>query len=325
MNKKIYVTRKQFDMITESINEDYAINPTPDIEIRLIDQRPLLLPHAQDIWNILQGSYEHIGGLKTYRDFSNFKKNLRSAKIAYSNNNIVACEIYRKEDTSYKAVAVGSDGSNVGRKAARLILQDDIAQEGLHFWAEVSGAIEHLFKEYNGNPIPSKFASTVLSMGMKNPIVVRELGDGLHYEREIGPDKSVFKKCIYGFKNKEVADMVLNSIDQYIDFKKTVNAIGNRDELLKKQPRRRVNEAREYKINDYPVREGIAFVNTVYDLYMEQRVVELPQSWVDMLKICRQLFQMVDTTTGSVEDYIDYIDIILDDTQIFTIHEFNIK
>lgn len=95
------------------------------------------------------------------------------------------------------------------------ILKSDIEQYMNWIWMEVSGPIEHYMKKYNGFPLPNYLAAKQLS---KSPDKVALSTDCFHYSRVIGSSGSPVEKVIFGFRNDEIAQQVLN--DTTYEFKR---------------------------------------------------------------------------------------------------------
>ncbi|MCR5026719.1 MAG: hypothetical protein K6A34_04700 [Methanobrevibacter sp.] len=149
------VVRSSLKRIVEEIETgNLSFNNNNGINVEFIE-RDKILSVIDIIWELLSMSYENIGGLKTYKSKNQFAKIVKYAKIAYYNGEIVACATYRKMEDSFKMVAIGCNQEESGKEGLQSIIKDDIIKVDYHFWAEVSGAIEHYFKKYNGYPMPN--------------------------------------------------------------------------------------------------------------------------------------------------------------------------
>lgn len=191
------------------------------IDVQFLSRNELK-PMANDIWLMLNRSYEKLGGLKTYRDYNDFLSKLRYAKIATFNGRLIACAIYRKMDSSYKMVAIGSDGSIDGKEGVKKIIRHDIDNFQLHYWVEASGAIEYYFKQFNGYPIPNALANNVLN----DDTYIPSNRDEVHYSRLIPKiNGSRFEKMMFGFKDDKIYNQVIEYVDDYASFMKKVNKI----------------------------------------------------------------------------------------------------
>lgn len=89
----------------------------------------------------------------------------------------------------------------------------------IFYWVEASGAIEHLFKKYNGYPIPNVFAKGILNIN--RGITLCE--DGVHYKRKIGLSNELFKKMIFGFRDEGILGKIKTEFENYESFRKEIN------------------------------------------------------------------------------------------------------
>jgi len=121
------------------------------------------------------------------------------------------------------------NNDNIINKAIRL--QPKVEDFKGWYWCETSGAIEDWFKKYNGYPIPNEFASTLIGIG---DIVLDE--DGVHYYRNIGINEGKTKKIIYGFKDENLYNRILEEEEKFIDFKNVINT-SNMNESILNYPR----------------------------------------------------------------------------------------
>lgn len=185
---------------------------------------------AKKFWDILNLSYR--GNLLSYRKAEDikdkvvfFKAVVRGApKKELKDNTFLACATYRstlmdEEHSDYKLTAIGCDQTEEGKEALSEIIKNDILNFNLFFWVEASGAIEHLFKKYNGYPIPNVFVKEVLNTNRK--IILCE--DGVHYKRKIGLGNELFEKMIFGFRDEELLKKIETEFENYEDFRKEIN------------------------------------------------------------------------------------------------------
>lgn len=156
-----------------------------------------ILKYLEDIWRILQYSYRKIGGIagcSKPEDLLN-KGNL-CAKLVRRNNRIVACTLYKQlGDKSRKLIAGGCDGTVEGKKAFYDMCKEDVSQVRRDSWAEVSGAMEHIFLDkLNAVPIPNTTSKKILH-DLKHDVLSLD-PDGYHYTRNIGGKP--YKKILMG-------------------------------------------------------------------------------------------------------------------------------
>lgn len=170
----------------KNINEHY-ITPIS------VDDR---LKYADEVFNILNKSYDRIGGLFGINSPEDLVKQSSLWKLVRRNGKIVAARIYSDKRGGRKAIASGTDGSPEGKKGLYDIIKEDINFSDRNAWAEVSGAIEHIYKKYGAIPIPNTEAQKILGPNKK---IVELNPDGYHYKRAIGTDNIIKEKVLVGF------------------------------------------------------------------------------------------------------------------------------
>lgn len=143
---------------------------------------------SNGVWDVLQQSYEKIGGLKTAETPEQLIKKSGLWKLITRNGKVSAVNIY-KNKYGRKVIAGGTNGSLQGKKDYFKLRNEDIDLKRV--WSEVSGAPEHLMKKYGAIPIPSKFAEF-----LTKKLILSYDEDGYHYERLI--QGSPHTKIIYG-------------------------------------------------------------------------------------------------------------------------------
>jgi hypothetical protein len=134
-------------------------------------------PYIQDIWNIMQRTYEPIGGFKTANSPEELLSKISLAKLVRKNNKIIAAALY-KDKYGRKAIAAGSDGSEEGIKMIKQIKFEDIKMN--RSWGEFSGKLESLLLKYGGVPIPNDMVEDILGKE-----ILSKDEDGYHYTRLI--------------------------------------------------------------------------------------------------------------------------------------------
>lgn len=134
--------------------------------------------YANEVWQILQKSYEKIGGFKSVDTLEELIHDTGLWKLSKRNGRIVAVAIY-KDSYGRKSIASGTDGSPQGKHDYFLIKNEDIKFK--RAWAEVSGPVEKIMQKSGAQPLPNKFAEVLT--GKK---VLNFNSDGYHYTRIIG-------------------------------------------------------------------------------------------------------------------------------------------
>lgn len=218
MEKEINEIRRLINLIREfSDKVNGIIDFTDNIDFE---------KYGDIIWKYLEKSYEKIGGFKSYNSKNEMVNRISLLRIFFEKNEILAFAIYRNGLGGQKLVGCGTnDGSQKSKECLRAIIKDDIDNIEKWHWVEVSYPLEKMFKELNGNPIPSELADTIL---LKS---VEEVGDGVHYKRKIKNGSELITKAIYGFKDNEIYKQVINNLEKitgfskYEDFKDKVNKL----------------------------------------------------------------------------------------------------
>ena len=128
------------------------------------------------VWNMLQTAYEPIGGFKSSTKESLIRET-DMWKLCRRNNNITSLLLYVNKK-GHKLIGGATNGTSEGKKDLYKMIDEDIKFK--RAWAEVSGAMEHLYIKFNANKIPNTEAEKVLG---KHIISLNP--DGLHYTRLI--------------------------------------------------------------------------------------------------------------------------------------------
>lgn len=252
--------------------------------------RDQILPLADQLWNMLEASYSNIGGLRTYRDKTNFIGMARFAKVVYDGDDLVACATYRRIDDSYKMVAIGCEQTERGKSAIQMLVRDDISSCDMRFWAEVSGAIEHYFKKHNGYPMPNTLAPLILGMD-ECSIEISET-DKVHYTRMISGER--FQKMIFGIKSQEIFDAVLREVEDYSSFMKSVNNISES----------------AVKGHKYGVKQAVFIIENIYRAHEEDGFNEMVPIWYEAILESLDILCNSERT-NLVKDYIEYAEYLL--------------
>lgn len=179
-----------------------------------ITDRQEIINYSSTIWSILQNSYKELGGFKSYNSKNEMAQTISLLTICVIKHRIVACAIYRDDLGGQKLNGCGTlNGSNEQKKLLRNLIRDDIDNLQKYHWVEVSYPLEKWFKEFNGNPIPSTMVAKLLHKSK-----IHELEDGVHYQREIGVNHEIVTKAIYGFKDENTYNKVMNNLEKYAGF-----------------------------------------------------------------------------------------------------------
>ena len=251
----------------ELIVNNTTLSPVNVGDIKILSSKEEIDRYSNFVWDMLEKSYEHIGGLQSYRNYSDFKKKNHKILVVIDFNSatLLACATFRRIENSLKMTAIGCSQDDKEKLALQQIIQHTISELELHYWSEVSGAIEHYFKKHNGFPMPNTMAGKILQIPEKDITISNK--DMVHYDRPIGKDREVFTKMIFGIKSDEIFQQAMNEVENYYDFMKEVNNM--------------INESKEFK---YSIKQSIYIIENLYRLHEENKVNELTPKWADALK-----------------------------------------
>ena len=291
----------------ELIVNNTTLSPVNVGDIKILSSKEEIDRYSNFVWDMLEKSYEHIGGLQSYRNYSDFKKKNHKILVVIDFNSatLLACATFRRIENSLKMTAIGCSQDDKGKLALQQIIQHTISELELHYWSEVSGAIEHYFKKHNGFPMPNTMAGKILQIPEKDITISNK--DMVHYDRPIGKDREVFTKMIFGIKSDEIFQQAMNEVENYYDFMKEVNNM--------------INESKEFK---YSIKQSIYIIENLYRLHEENKVNELTPKWADALKESMKTLRK-STKNQTISDYIEYGEYLLSDMQILELNTINIS
>lgn len=280
--------------------------PNSDFKLVPVENEEGFRQWAEPVWDILTASYENVGGLKSYRDFSDFcKKRHLFIMVFDQNNKILACATYRRIEGSRKMVAIGCEQSDDGKVALQMIIQDNIKNFNLRYWTEVSGTIEHYIKKHNGYPMPNILASDILNIDSSR--IKLSNRDKVHYSREIGGNGEMFEKMIFGAKNGEIFAIALKEVEDYGSFMKEVN---------------KMNGATSHH---YTVKQAFYIIENIYRAHEEDGFNELIPSWHQGLIDSLDALNRATEKNQAILDYISYAEYLLSDMQLLELHPLDLS
>ena len=295
INESVLKLLREYDAGTLNLDANTSL------DLKFIE-RDEILANSDDIWDILVLSYEGIGGLKTYRSKQDFLKKVRYAKVVYCGDELVACAIYRNMEDSFKMVAIGCNQEEIGKQGIQAIIKDDIDKLDFHFWAEVSGAIEHYFRKYNGYPMPNMLASDILQISPEKIRLSNK--DMVHYERVIADEW--FEKMIYGAKSEDVFKAAMAAVDDYSTFMKEVNQI--------------TEDAGTDMV--YTPKQAMYIIENIYRAHEEDGFNELVPSWYNALLKAKETLKRMEPSR-TVRDYLEYCNYLLETMPLLELHPLN--
>ena len=259
---------------------------------------------SSEVWDMLVLSYEDIGGLKSYRNYADFCKKHHIMEIVVDGSGrLLSCATFRRIEGSFKMVAIGCNQEEDGKLALQQIIQNAILNADLHYWAEVSGKIEHYFKKHNGFPMPNALASEIL--GVDSSQITLSKTDNVHYDRPIGVEGEIFTKMIFGIKSEDIYYKALQEVENYGSFMREVNSI-------------------KESIGDLTPRQAIYIIENIYRAHEEDGFNELIPSWHEALTKSVDVLKRIEHKTQTIEDYIDYGEYLLSDMQVLVLHTLKI-
>lgn len=153
--------------------------------------------YAAAVWDLLQKSYEKIGGFKSAASPEELIHDSGLWKVITRGGVPTAVNIY-KDKFGRKSIAIGTDLSIQGKRDYAMIKDEDIRFK--RAWAEVSGAVEKYMIRVGAKPLPSRFAPFLT--GKK---ILEVNPDGVHYTRLISGHPH--EKVIYGFVNLSATEL----------------------------------------------------------------------------------------------------------------------
>lgn len=228
-------------------------------KVEFIKSEKDILQYLDRVLELIDLSYKNIGGYFGDRDLKVLAKQTSLLQVVKDDADVViACAIYRQQQGGNKLCGIACDQSREGKDALKSIIQTNIEKHDANIWAEVSEAIEHYYKKYNGYPIPNCYAPSLLEAAEYN-IKIDLLKDGFHYSRIVGAAKKLLTKVIFGFSNKKV---MLN----------TLNKVGY-DQLRNQFNTKQIKES-DGKYTG-KLRKAVFFVNHLKELYDIEEITEL--------------------------------------------------
>lgn len=172
------------------------------------------------VWDILQRTYKPIGGIANLQNKEQLLELPNTVwKLVRRSNKIVAVAIYKTKSGGRKLVCGGQDGTPEGKQSFYQICYEDVRRIERNSWAEVSGALEHIFLfKYQGVPIPATLAQKIL---VDDELTISK--DGFHYTRLIGGrpiEKIMFGNIPEQYRSNEWEKEASEYRDTYLNYSK---------------------------------------------------------------------------------------------------------
>ena len=118
------------NVVNETEVRRNVLSPINVGEIKMLHKSEEVEKYLPLVWEMLEKSYEGIGGLKTYRGYSDFKekKHLLMVVRDFNNQDLLACAVFRRIESSLKMTAIGCNQENNGKLALQQIIQHTISE-----------------------------------------------------------------------------------------------------------------------------------------------------------------------------------------------------
>lgn len=277
-------------------------SPTPNMKVIILDNKEEKSSWNEPVWKMLHQSYENHGELKSFSSYRDFlKKNHDFIIVLSETNELLACATYRILGQGYKLSAIGCIQNEIGKLALQEIIKHNIKNLDFHYWAEVSGAIEHYFKKHNGYPMPNTMASEILGVPAERIRLCPE--DKVHYERMIGSDGDWYVKMIFGIKDEETFNRVLEIIDDYEGFMKELN-----------------NLVTESHPMHYNVKQAMYVIDNVYRCNEEDDINEMLPSWHRAMMESIRTLESLEQKDIRIKRYIETAYYLLEKMPVLTLN-----
>lgn len=255
------------------IEDDSIIIHSMPIDIKpnvvyLTDDKEFMAKYISEIYDMFVQGYADKGGM-IIDSKEKLLSDINLMKIVFSNSlDVLACFTYKYFAGGKKLFLGAARKTPEGKHAIQEIIKSDIEPYDNWFWGEVSGPIEHYFKKHNGRPIPKELVH--LFVGTKRNITPSpDPNDPVHYTRKIGNLSNPIEKSMYGFKNEEMAKAVIESIDNYEEFRLSANALPDK-----------LNES----LNNY-LEDALVIVMELTELHEELKFNEMLPHWNKQLDL----------------------------------------
>lgn len=157
--------------------------------------------YADEVWDILQKSYEKVGGFKSVADVNELINQTYLWKLVRRDGQITSVNIYADKQ-GRKSIASGTNGTTQGKIDYVKTNSEDLKFK--RCWAEVSGPVERMLQKTGMVALPNSLAAILTN---KNILDLNP--DGFHYTRLIAGEPH--EKIIYGFAklSKEAQDKLV--------------------------------------------------------------------------------------------------------------------
>ena len=232
-------------------------------KVYLTNDKDFIANRINELYNMLKTAYADKGGVIVKSPIE-FLDNIDYIKIVVANDNSTLAFLTYKTYAGGKKLYLGAGRKTIdGKNAIQEIIKSDIEPYDNWVWGEVSGPIEHYFKKHNGRPIPKELVSRFLAA--KRAIIPSpDPNDPIHYTRKIANLPDPIEKALYGFKDENMAKEVMESIDNYEEFRLSSNMLPDK-----------INES---KNNQY-LEDALNIISELIEFHDEMGFNEMLPSW----------------------------------------------
>ena len=311
------IIKQWADIIYESEGIKY---PAPDKivpnKVYLTDDINFIKKYIPQIYSIMKTAYDKTQNGFIIKSEDDLLSQTELIKIVFDENDtVLACCLYKNFSGGNKRFVSGGVQSEEGKKAVQDIIKTDIEPYDGWFWGEVSGPIEHYFKKFNGRPIPKELVGEFLNVHRKitpSP----DPNDPVHYTRVIGDLKNPIEKAIYGFKDVEMAKRVMEFVDNYEEFRLSVNSLP--DKTIKEN-------------DNFTLEDALSVVIQIADFHYEDGINEMLPSWNKQLIKAENTLKTYNTSDlndnkkNQVKSAIKECSRLRNRMPLLTIHKFKAK
>lgn len=235
------------------------------------------------IKEILEAGYSRLGGTHADLDAVLSDKDSLYRVFSMSGNleeidSICAVQVYKIHFGVPRLRYIAGRGE-CRSKGVYALIEYEIKTNGYCCFAEVSGAMEHMYAKSNGYIVPNVFASKIL----KQRRGIEPIEDNLFEYVHTYPDGTSFKKVLFGFKSVENFEKfkkkILEDTDtfadysDYEDFRAKTNALISR--IKESFSHQGFCEERRFDLHDI-LDTAESFLVNLVDLHDEYQYNEFP-------------------------------------------------
>lgn len=258
------------------------------------------------IKEILEAGYSRLGGTRADLDAVLSDKDSLYRVFSMSGNleeidSICAVQVYKIHFGVPRLRYIAGRGE-CRSKGVYALIEYEIKTNGYCCFAEVSGAMEHMYAKSNGYIVPNVFASRIL----KQPRGIAPIKENLFEYIHTYPDGISHKKVLFGFKSVENFEKfkkkILEDTDtfadysDYEDFRAKTNALISR--IKESFSHQGFCEERRFDLHDI-LDTAESFLVNLVDLHDEYQYNEFPVETFEQASFALQVVMEL----GTPHDY----------------------